>query len=278
MGQRNTLSPDHRDWPAIDEVAAATEKHEPPSDDFWSRFSLENDSLKVGESPRSLRRMIHQRRSAVALDGRSGITREAFYQILLKVMPADNQIPFTTLPWRPCVDLLLFVHRVRDLTPGLYVLLRDPQRQEALQSSMDSGFVWQRPEACPSSLPLFFLAEGDARPAAQQASCDQAIAADGAFALAMLAEYREPLEAFGPWFYRRLYWETGVVGQVLYLEAEATGVRATGIGCFLDDLTHRVFGLEGDRFQVLYHFTMGGAVDDARLQTQPPYQHLAEQR
>jgi hypothetical protein len=127
-------------------------------------------------------------------------------------------------------------------------------------------------------LPLFFVAEGDARPAAQQASCGQAIAADGAFALAMLAEYREPLEAFGPWFYRRLYWETGVVGQILYLEAEATGIRATGIGCFLDDLTHRIFGLEGDRFQVLYHFTMGGAIDDARLQTQPPYQHLAEER
>jgi len=123
-------------------------------------------------------------------------------------------------------------------------------------------------------LPLFLLAEGDARRAAQQTSCDQAIAADGAFAVAMLAEYREPLEAFGPWFYRRLYWETGVVGQVLYLEAEASGIRGTGIGCFFDDLTHRAFGLEGDRFQVLYHFTMGGAVEDPRLQTHPPYQHL----
>jgi hypothetical protein len=123
-------------------------------------------------------------------------------------------------------------------------------------------------------LPLFFLVEGDVRRAAQQTSCDQAIAADGAFALAMLAEYRQVLEGFGPWFYRRLYWETGVVGQVLYLEAEAAGIRGTGIGCFFDDLTHRVFGLEGDRFQVLYHFTMGGAVDDPRLRTHPPYQHL----
>jgi len=36
-----------------------------------------------------------------------------------------------------------------------------------------------------------------------------------------------------------------------------------------------VFGLTGDRFQVLYHFTMGAPVDDPRLQTHPPYQHLA---
>jgi SagB-type dehydrogenase family enzyme len=274
MGQRNTLSEDHHDWPAIDEVAAATEKHAPPSNDFWSSFSHRNDSLELGESPFSLRSVIHQRRSAVALDGRTGITREAFYQILLKAMPGSNQIPFTTLPWRPCVDLLLFVHRVEALPPGLYVLVRDPKREEALRRSMDPRFSWSRSDGCPSSLALFFLEEGDARRAARQTSCDQAIAADGAFAVAMLAEYREPLEAFGPWFYRRLYWETGVVGQVLYLEAEATGIRGTGIGCFFDDLTHSLFGLEGDRFQVLYHFTMGGAVDDPRLRTHPPYQHL----
>jgi len=38
-----------------------------------------------------------------------------------------------------------------------------------------------------------------------------------------------------------------------------------------DDSIHLAFGLAGDRFQVLYHFTIGGAVDDPRLQTAPPY-------
>ncbi len=28
-------------------------------------------------------------------------------------------------------------------------------------------------------------------------------------------------------------------------------------------------------YQALYHFTMGGPVDDPRLETYPPYQHLA---
>jgi hypothetical protein len=40
---------------------------------------------------------------------------------------------------------------------------------------------------------------------------------------------------------------------------------------FFDDLTHRVFGLEADRFQVLLPVHDGGAVDDARLRTHPPY-------
>ena len=38
-----------------------------------------------------------------------------------------------------------------------------------------------------------------------------------------------------------------------------------------------IFGMKHDSFQVLYHFTMGGAVDDPRLKTQPPYGHLDRQ-
>jgi hypothetical protein len=82
------------------------------------------------------------------------------------------------------------------------------------------------------------------------------------------------LRTRGPWWYRRLFWEAGVLGQVLYLEAEAAGVRGTGIGCYFDDPFHDLLGLTGDRFQDLYHFTVGGPVDDPRLLTRPPYEHL----
>jgi len=273
-GVPNRLSRDHHLWPVIDEVAAATEKRSSPAEAFWFTGASGQPSLEAGDSALALRHIIHQRRSAVALDGRTGLARSAFYQILSTVMPGSRQIPFTTLPWRPAVDLMLFVHRVADLTPGLYVLVRDPARREALERGMDGTFAWTQAEGCPASLPFFVLAAGDARRVAQRTSCDQDIAADGVFAAAMLAEYRASLEAFGPWHYRRLYWETGVIGQVLYLEAEANGLRGTGIGCFFDDLTHQAFGLTGDRFQVLYHFTIGSPVDDPRLQTHPPYQHL----
>jgi SagB-type dehydrogenase family enzyme len=274
-GVPNRLSPDHHLWPVIDEVAAATEKRSPPGEAFWSEGALEQPSPGVGDSALALRHIIHQRRSAVAFDGRAELPRSAFYEILLKVTPGSRQVPLTTLPWRPWVDLLLMVHRVTDLSTGLYVLVRDPERREALERAMNKAFAWTRPEGCPASLPLFFLAAGDARRVARETSCDQDIAADGVFLAAMLAEYRAPLEAIGSWHYRRLYWETGVIGQVLYLEAEAKGLRGTGIGCFFDDLTHEVFGLVEDRFQVLYHFTVGAPVDDPRLQTHPPYQHLA---
>ena len=278
-GLPNRLSPGHgQDWPVIDEVAEATRKLEPPAAAFWQECSLDNlvdnSGLTESDSPLALRPILHQRRSAVAFDGRTGLARDAFFQILLKCLPGRGQIPFASVPWRPRVDLLLFVHRVEGVPPGLYILLRDPGRKETLRGLMAPAFVWTPTEGSPPSLPLYLLEAGDARRVAAQTSCGQAIAADGVFAAAMLAEYRAPIETFGSWFYRRLHWEAGVVGQQLYLEAEASGIRATGIGCFFDDLTHRTFGLRGDAFQVLYHFTMGGAVDDVRLQTVPPYQHL----
>jgi hypothetical protein len=34
------------------------------------------------------------------------------------------------------------------------------------------------------------------------------------------------------------------LGQVLYLEAEEAGIRATGIGCYFDDAVHEVFGID----------------------------------
>ena len=44
------------------------------------------------------------------MDGVTGISREAFYASLERVLP--GQSPFTALPWKPAIHLALFVHRV----------------------------------------------------------------------------------------------------------------------------------------------------------------------
>jgi hypothetical protein len=187
--------------------------------------------------------------------------------MLERVMPT----PWDAIPWAPAIHFGLFVHRVEGIDPGLYALARDPAKAEKLKASMHSHFAWQPPPGCPEGLPLYLLERGNARQLATQVSCRQDIAGDGAFSLGMLAEYEAQLVEHGPSCYRRLFWEAGAIGQVLYLEAEAAGVRATGIGCFFDDPVHQVFGFRDLAFQSLYHFTVGGPVDDPRLTTLPPY-------
>lgn len=51
----------------------------------------------------------------------------------------------------------------------------------------------------------------------------------------MVARFEPVLREKGAWMYPRLFWESGVLGQVLYLEAHAVGISATGIGCYFDD-------------------------------------------
>lgn len=213
--------------------------------------------------------IIRQRRSLLGCDGSTSIAAQRFYGMLGRVMPRG--VPFDAIGWAPAIHLGLFVHRVDGVAPGLYALARDPAKVETLKAAMHAHFFWEPPPDCPPELPLFLLERGDARALATQVSCRQDIAGEGAFSLGMLAEYRSALVENGPSFYRRLFWEAGLVGQVLYLEAEAAGVRSTGIGCFFDEPVHQVFGLRGLEFQSLYHFTVGGPVDDPRLTTLPPY-------
>lgn len=103
---------------------------------------------------------------------------------------------------------------------------------------------------------------------------------DSAFSLGMIADFARTLKEEAAWAYRRLFWESGLIGQVLYLEAEAAGIQTTGMGCYFDDLLHLGLGLDLDEddWQSLYHFTVGGAVEDTRLTTLPAYFHLPTER
>jgi hypothetical protein len=184
-------------------------------------------------------------------------------------------MPWDVFPWKPAIHLLLFVHRVDGLTPGLYLLVRDREKLPLLQRSMNEELIWTPAPGCPDAVPLYWLLEGDARRAAIQVSCHQDIAGDSAFSLGMIAEFEGRLREGGAWWYPRLFWEAGLLGQVLYLEAEAAGVRGTGIGCFFDDPVHEIIGVKGCSFQSLYHFTVGGPVEDGRLLTLPAYHHLS---
>jgi len=62
-----------------------------------------------------------------------------------------------------------------------------------------------------------------------------------------------------------------MIGQLLYLEAEESGIGATGIGCYFDNPVHTAFGIVSSEWQSFYHFTVGGPVEDNRLITLPAY-------
>jgi SagB-type dehydrogenase family enzyme len=267
-GRANPLSAHHQDdWPVIEEVTAACRK--PATREInWSAPALPEP---VGsDCQHTAAAIIRQRRSAQAFDGVGTLSASAFYRMLDMTLPRPGIPPWDVIAWQPRVHLALFVHRVDGLAPGLYLFLRNPQSEASLRSELSAEFEWLRMEDCPGHFLLFRLAAADVRQVARTLSCHQEIAADGAFSLGMLAEYAPSLTP-GPWVYRQLFWEAGILGQVFYLEAEAAGVRGTGIGCYFDDAMHDLLGIQGDALQSMYHFTVGAALTDERLQTLSPY-------
>jgi len=270
-------SPGYR-WPAIDQVAAASREAMSPPEaiDFAPLPPL---PPHPNPSPVGTAEIIRQRRSGQRFDPRYSLLKPAFYRMLDAMLPRPQQ-PWLAQSTAPRIHLLLFVLRVDGLPSGLYLLPRTLAAASELPAALapaDQRFAASRPVTefdrdCPPHLGLIQLVElglQEMQRLARSLSCHQDIAATSAFSLGMLGEF-EAATATGHG-YRELLREAGLVGQVLYLEAEAAGIRGTGIGCFFDDPVHQLIGLSGQRYQSVYHFTVGTPITDERIETGPPY-------
>ena len=239
-------------WPVIDAVFAATRNG-----------TLRTPGLAALPAVNAC--VIQQRRSAQRFDPRHTLPLRDFVSLLAATVP-DRRSSF---------HLLLFVHRVEGLDPGVYLLPRNEAGRQLYAA------LPQAPEPVldiPDLGPLLKLVSADPKrlqTTARQLQCHQDLAASGSFSLGMIARFADVL-AEEPARYRTLYREAGVIGQALYLQAEALGVRGCGIGCFFDDAVHQLLGLKDDSFQSLYHFAVGLPVIDPRIETLPPYAHLQD--
>ena len=261
-------SPGYR-WPIVDKAARFSRRPAdappPPRPGFPGLPALPPHPTASGAA-----QLIRQRRSGQRFDPRHTLPRADFYRLLDAAMPRPRA-PFTAQEAAPAIHLLLFAMRVEGLPTGLYLLPRTPG------ATIPTHLGPPRPAAdfapdCPAHLGLVQLAAlglQEVQRLARSLSCHQDIAATSAFSLGMVADFAS-LGADGH-AYRSLLREAGIVGQVLYLEAEAAGVRGTGIGCFFDEPVHQAFGLASPRWQSVYHFTVGAPVVDTRIETGPPY-------
>lgn len=271
FGHANLLDPHpmYR-WPVIDEVSAATRnRHVGSSPSVDAYPALSNPSELCAAD------VLRGRRSAQRFDAKFYMSSSAFYRLLDPLL-ARQIAPWDAWNFAPRVHPIVFVHRVAGLEAGIYALPRRADVLPILRGAMRSDFEWQRVPDAPEHLPLFKLAAADCRAVTKTASCHQAIAADSCFSLSMLSEFAPTVEE-DAWRYRQLHWEAGLLGHVLYLEAEAAGLRGTGIGCFFDDAVHALFGIESTQFQSLYHFTVGRPMTDDRIMTLPAYAETRSQ-
>lgn len=278
-------------WPVIDAVAAATrvsaiktiavgaclvsasgQKHQKSA----APCLVAADTLPRSTQPAAT--LIRQRRSAQRFDASARMPLEQLWLLLRALHP--SRLPFDACATEPRVHVLLFAHRVDGLAPGAYLLPRSVAGAELLRQCLPAELSLNPVPGAPLDAPLLLLSENPALAGTLRTlNCHQALGSDAMLGFALLAEFN-PLPDTSA--YRQRFQEAGLIGQVLYLEAEALGLRGTGIGCFFDDALHQLLGLPEPAanapLQSVYHFTVGAAVVDDRISTEPPYAHLLSER
>ncbi|MDF1881901.1 SagB/ThcOx family dehydrogenase [Sulfurimonas sp. MAG313] len=255
-GSAYILSRSHQAWEMIEKIEKASFSDAIQREEVQSLPVPRLASLESKE-------LVLKRRSAQMMNpNNASISGEQFYTLL-------NSVKESMDGFENSANLVLFVHEVQGLEKGLYLMLRNKKHLSSLKRLMRKSFVFEEIRE-----DFYLLEKDDFRARSKSISCNQDIAAEGAFSLGMLCEFSAQIQEFGAHRYKELYWECGAIGQQLYLEATALGISATGIGCYLDDAFHNLLGLDSNQFQSLYHFTIGRAIVDDRLMTLEPYHHL----
>jgi SagB-type dehydrogenase family enzyme len=241
-GEANRLSHEKVDYPLIDRIHAATKLDAGfvaiPNRESMPRGSGNIKLPAFDTASRPFSEIVRTRRSA--LDFRGGCMSMSLAQ-LSAILHSTVQPFFADFSASQFVYLYLYAHRVDGLEPGVYRLW--PERGELEQ-----------------------IASGDQRVAAAGLSLGQDLAGNACIAFSLIADLERASRAYGDRGYRYAHFEAGAMGHRMYVAAEAIGLQATGIGAFFDDQVHRYLGIEPTQGQVIYHFAIGHAVRDPRLE------------
>ena len=249
-GVPNVLSAGQVEYPLIDAVhfSSLLESDDgvvaqpSPAAEWKGEIALDH----LADSACQFGAVTRRRRSALDFVGGARTIGVEQFAALLEAtrqpLHADFEGDLFQTPAARYITLYAYVHRVEGLDPGIY-------------------------RHSPTSGTLTLLARGDVRVAAAGLSLSQQLAGNSCVTFSMIADLRRAARDHGNRGYRYAHFEAGVIGQRLYLAAEALGFQSTGIGAFYDDQVHQYLGIEPEQGQVVYHFACGFAVTDPRLST-----------
>ena len=275
-GQANVLSSSHRDWPDIAAVATATGKPAgvPAASDI-PQPPLPTPPALSPASREPVSRLIRRRRSAQAFDGVTAIGAERFYRMLDALLPRAGLPPWSLLDHGAIACIRCCSCIAWSAWNRASIACRALRRRwlncapRCARTGFGQAFpIARRTCRCISwrrwtrgSSPPVFPAIRRSPPTPPlhwpcwRASTTSMRSGPGAIA-----------DASG----RR-----ACSGRRSTSRRKPPVVQGTGIGCYFDDAVHEALGLDTARFQDLYHFTVGKAVIDARLGSEPAYAHLA---
>ncbi|CAA6666824.1 unnamed protein product [Spirodela intermedia] len=221
----------------------------------------------IGHETLMAREVIRNRRSSSSMDPTYEMEAATFYNFLHRCLPtgspyppneqtAQDAFPFVVLPWNSRMNAFIVVHRVKTLPKGLYCLARNEDHLGVLQRRTQSIFLWHQNNECVEMrLPLYALLPWDMAQRVAEIAFNEPVAVDGCFTMMIVGPFGEMDYEF--WLYPQFFWEAGVLGHLLSLDAEALGLCGRGIGSFFDNKAKELLTGESGFFQTIYLYSVG---------------------
>jgi len=202
-----------------------------------------NKEIKFLPSKLSAEEIIQNRRSALGFIPEY-IDKKDLLDILDKTLPR-NIPPFNTNAHFNNIDIVMFINRVNGLENGIYYYSRNNLLKHNFTQIEDR---------------LYLIEKGDFSNASKFINCTQDLGKQSSVSFSFVADFEKITKNY---HYKLTLQEAGMVGHIIYLEAEAKGIRGCGIGCFFDDLINDEI-LNG-KLQAVYNFTVGVPLIDERI-------------
>ena len=191
----------------------------------------------------SAEEIIQNRRSALGYIPEF-IDKKILFDMLDKTLPR-NLPPFNTNTHFNNIDIIFFVNRVNGLESGIYYYSRNNLLKHNFTQIEDR---------------VYLIEKGDFSIAGKFINCNQDLGSLSSVSFSFVADFEKITQNH---HYKLTLQEAGMVGHILYLEAEAKGIRGCGIGCFFDELINEE--ILNSKLQAVYNFTLGVPLVDERI-------------
>lgn len=180
---------------------------------------------------------------------------ETFEQILQSLVTTLLHLRYEWLPWRESLQFAIFIHRVAGIKPGLYVLFLNDKQMTSFRSQCKIKFKWK--ETIPRYR-LFLLYEAPLDEMISDICIADPFIKDSCLTMSFVTSFKPFISTYGVSMYQRLFWEAGLVAELIRLECRLEKLDTVGHPFFYEQLFERIMGISHyEEYMNTYHLSIG---------------------
>lgn len=178
-----------------------------------------------------------------------------FERILQSFYTIHLQLRNEWLPWKESVQFAFFINRVEGLQPGLYLLFLNDKQITSFRSQCKVTFNWTKVS---KEYQFYSLFEAPLNEMISDICLNDPFVKNSALTVSFINSFKPFITTFGVSMYQRLFWEAGMLAELIRLESRLEKVDAVSHPFYYESLFEKVMGISHhEDFMNTYHLSIG---------------------